>query len=178
MLFIAVGLAGLCLILIVILIVIIASTRRQITTLHITIKSIKDGCEYPIPLGTVLPTKSTSSDDSGHVSDTFDATGRQPPARQNTYVDEGQNINNNSYEKLNSSRNSNHSYQETGRKNAKPFGQLTDDAVSQASSHGYELLPGMNSQPGSKTGSLRSRANVPLSIAEQAENNVVRMDII
>ena len=76
LLFIAVGLAELCLILIVILIVIIASTRRQITTLHITIKSIKDGCEYSIPLGTVLPAKSTSSDDSGHVSNTFDATER------------------------------------------------------------------------------------------------------
>ena len=113
--FIALSLGGLCLLLVIILIVIIRITRLQITTLHITIKQIKDGYAYPIPMTTVPPAAgSTSSDDSGVAADPFGSTNRPAqPSRQNTYVDETQNNNNNPYEKLSPRRSSTHSYEDT-----------------------------------------------------------------
>ena len=158
---------------------VIAKTRQQITALHITIKHIKDGHQYPISLSKI-PLKSTSSQDSGVVFDPLSAAperSAQKPARQNTYVDEDQQKGNSSYEKLTSKRESMHNYQSASRvppqENGKYYAQLSEDAVSRASSHDYEVLPGTNSQPGSKSGSLRSRTNVPLSIAEQQEDNVL-----
>ena len=77
-----------------------------------------------------------------------------------------------SYEKASSNRNSCHKYLQIQNADVPDsYAQLSDDTVSRRSSHDYEVLPGTNSQPGSKSGSLRSRANVPLSIAEQKEEN-------
>ena len=178
LLFVSFAIGGICILLIIILIVVIAKTRQQITTLHKAIKHIKDGHEYPMPL-TKVPLKSTSSQDSGFVIDPVSNAPERPgqqPIRQNTYVDEGQQNRNTPYEKLVTKRESVHNYEPPSRilpyESGKYYAQLSDDVVSRASSHDYEVLPGINSQPGSKTGSLRSRANVPLSIAEQKEDNV------
>ena len=79
-----------------------------------------------------------------------------------------------SYETASSNRNSSHKYQQIQNAGVPDsYAQLSDDTVSRRSSHNYEILPGTNSQPGSKSGSLRSRANVPLSIAEQKEENAM-----
>ncbi len=117
------------------------------------------------------------------------------PARQNTYVQENpdnhgryeqlqsERGNGVSYEKLDSDRssrgayepmrsqrNSTHKYEHV--EGQSKYDRLNDDTISQASSHAYELLPGM-SRPGSRAGSLRMRGDVPMTIAEQSENDAV-----
>lgn len=77
-----------------------------------------------------------------------------------------------SYEQTLSNRNSCHKYQQIQNAcDPDSYIELSEDTVSFTGSHDYEVLPGTNSQTGSKSGSLRSRANVPLSIAEQKEEN-------
>ena len=177
--FVSFAVGGICILLIIILTVVIAKTRQQITTLQIAVKHIKDGHEHPVPL-TKVSLGSTSSQDSGLVFDPVSNAPERPaqqPTRQYTYVDEGQQNRNSPYEKLAPKRESVHNYEPASRvlphEKGKYYAQLSDDVVSRVSNHDYEVLPGTNSQPGSKNGSLRSRANIPLSLAEQKEDNVL-----
>ncbi len=133
-------------------------------------------------------------DDSESASSTINSHGPEP-ARQNTYVQENNQNNKSSYEQLTSGRDRNsyqkissgngsyepmrtrrkssHKYQGMGGASEEvPYTEVIDDTVSQASTHAYELLPGMSSQPGSRAGSVRTRGNVPLSIAEQSEDTM------
>ena len=78
------------------------------------------------------------------------------------------------YEAASPNRMSYHKYQEMhGAGAGQSYSHLNDDAVSRTSNHDYEVLPGTRSQPGSLSGSLRSRGNIPLSISEQTEHKEI-----